>query len=66
MIRRFVSTRPFLGSALAGLVALATFAAINLAAGESATASVIGGLVVGVAVGGALALRNLLSRRQPR
>ena len=66
MIRRFVSTRPLLGSALAGLIALATFAAINLAAGEGAAASAIGGLVVGIAVGGALALRNLLSRSQPR
>jgi hypothetical protein len=59
-----MAKRPLLGSALAGLVALAVFGGISLAAGESATDSIIGGLFVGVAVGGALALAHQFSRRQ--
>lgn len=66
-MRGLMSARPLLGSTLAGLIALAVFAAINLAAGEGAAASIAGGAVVGIAVGGALALAHVLSRRrQPR
>ena len=65
-MRRWVSTRPLLGSVLAGLIGFAAFAAISLIAGESVGSSVIGGLFIGIAVGGALALRHLMSRRQMR
>jgi hypothetical protein len=61
-----MAKRPLLGSALLGLVALAVFTGISLAAGESATESITGGLFVGVAVGGALALAHLFSRRRVR
>jgi hypothetical protein len=66
MARRFVSSRPLLGSMLAGVASFAVFAAICLMAGESAGASVGGGVFIGVAVGGALALRHLISRHQLR
>lgn len=62
-MRRLVSTRPLLGSLLLGVGALVVFAVINLAAGEGAEASLIGGVVVGIAVAGALLLAHLLSRR---
>jgi hypothetical protein len=65
-MRDLMAKRPLLGSVLAGLVALGVFAGISLAAGERATESLIGGLFVGVAVGGALALAHLFSRRQLR
>jgi hypothetical protein len=64
MARRFVSSRPLLGSALAGLGAFVVFAGICMIAGESPGASAGGGLFIGIAVGGALALRYLLSRNQ--
>jgi O-antigen/teichoic acid export membrane protein len=66
-MRGLMSARPLLGSAFAGLFALAVFVAINLAAGEGAEMSIVGGAVVGIAVGGALALAHVLSRHgQPR
>jgi hypothetical protein len=51
---------------LAGLATFAVFTAICLAAGEGATPSISGGVFIGVAVGGALALRHLISRHQLR
>ena len=66
MARRFMTARPLLGSALAGLFAFAVFVAICVIAGEKASASVAGGVFVGIAVGGALALRYLMTRRQVR
>ncbi len=62
-MRRFVNTRPLLGSSLLGLAAFVVFAVINLVAGEGAEASLIGGVVVGIAVAGGLGLATLLSRR---
>jgi hypothetical protein len=51
---------------LAGLGSFAVFTSICLAAGEGATASFSGGVFIGVAVGGALALRHLITRHQIR
>jgi O-antigen/teichoic acid export membrane protein len=66
-MRGLMRARPLLGSTLAGLFAFALFVAINLAAGEDTELSIVGGAVVGIAVGGALALAHMLSRRgQPR
>jgi hypothetical protein len=66
MARRFMTARPLLGSALAGFAAFALFAGICLIAGENAGDSLAGALFLGIAVGGALALAHLLSRRQVR
>jgi hypothetical protein len=64
MPRRFVSSRPLLGSALLGLIAFVVFVAICMAAGEGTADSLAGGLFLGVAVGGSLALAHVLHRRQ--
>jgi hypothetical protein len=66
MARRFMTARPLLGSALAGLAAFGVFVAICLAAGEDVAQSVSAGVFLGIAVGGALALANVLSRRRVR
>jgi hypothetical protein len=66
MARRFVSARPLLGSALLGLIAFVVFVAICLVAGEAAGDSLAGGLFLGIAVGGSLALANVVSRRRAR
>ena len=59
-----MTARPLLGSALAGLGAFALFVAICMAAGEGVGESLAGGLFLGIAVGGALALAHVLSRRR--
>lgn len=66
MARRFMTDRPLLGSALAGLAAFVLFVGICMIAGEKASLSIAGGVFLGVAVGGALALANVMSRRQAR
>jgi hypothetical protein len=64
--RRFLTARPLLGSALAGLTAFVVFVGICMIAGEKASVSIAGGVFVGVAVGGALGLAHVMSRRQVR
>jgi hypothetical protein len=66
MARRFMTARPLLGSALAGLGAFVVFVGICMIAGEKASVSIAGGVFLGVAVGGALALANVMSRRRVR
>jgi hypothetical protein len=66
MARRFMTARPLLGSLLAGLGAFALFVAICLVAGEPAGPSIGGGVFLGIAVGGALALAHVMSRRRVR
>jgi hypothetical protein len=65
-MRNFVRARPLLGSSLAGFVVFAGFAVICLAAGENAADSLIVGAFLGIAAGGGLALRYLMSRGQAR
>lgn len=66
MARRFMTARPLLGSLLAGVGAFALFFAICMIAGEAPGTSLAGGLFLGIAVGGALALAHVMSRRQVR
>jgi hypothetical protein len=63
MARRFMTARPLLGSALAGLAAFVVFVGIGMAAGEKVSVSIVSGVFLGVAVGGALALAHVMSRR---
>ena len=61
-----MAERPLLGSALAGLTAFVLFSGICVIAGDRAGVSIAAGIFLGVAVGGALALRAVMSRRQAR
>jgi hypothetical protein len=63
-MRRLVSNRPLLGAALVGVLGFLLDAGISLAAGEGIGTALGGGLVVGVAITGALMLANLTARRR--
>jgi hypothetical protein len=63
-MRHLMSTRPILGAAAVGFLGFVLDAGISLVAGEPVVESLVTGLVVGVAITGALALANLSARKR--
>jgi hypothetical protein len=63
-MRNLVSNRPLLGAVIAGFAGFLLDGGISLGAGEGVVTALVGGLVVGVAITGALMLANIAGRRR--